>query len=369
MKILKKIVEIFCLDFLWLNTNVNENDWYRVTKYKSKDSLLIPGAPGPGYGCTCFKTGGIYWELPHVGEMSFRDLTRFTDHGCRLPRLIDFDLLNKHVKYRQNEDGTINVAINDFSFYLYSCYWTDAPDNMGMFVRFVDSEVGFQPCNERPIPESAHLLLIRFNSVVVRKDKMGVIVPLFEITSQHEQVLIVDVNIPPVLYQNYRIWAIRDSEYWYAVEYKKAHYAFNIVEVAGKMNIPLDTSVMEIKERCIDREKWLIGVIKKMESCKFYFDIEKSVRIYMKDQQNNDAPSFKVIGREIKGSVLRILFSFVIICSTSIISILIGGILNILNTNPLLTIIIQCIVIAVPCYWIKEIVRFLMMKFGLNENK
>lgn len=84
--------------------------------------------------------------------------------------------------------------------------------------------------------------------------------------------------------------------------------------------------------------------------------------------KNNERLSFQDLGIEIKVSILRIVLSFVVISVGGVLAVLLGKLLLMCKVDPLLTIAIQCIIIVATCYCVREIVRFIMMKLGLNRK-
>lgn len=92
---------------------------------REKKSLLIDGGPGNGCCETLFLVNGTQWRLPHIENVSFNDALRYEDNEWRLATLEDFSLLNKYAKYtKERNKRTINIQVDEFSFYLEPRYWT-----------------------------------------------------------------------------------------------------------------------------------------------------------------------------------------------------------------------------------------------------
>lgn len=84
--------------------------------------------------------------------------------------------------------------------------------------------------------------------------------------------------------------------------------------------------------------------------------------------KSNEILSFQDLGIEIKVSILRIVLSFVVISVGGVLAVLLGKLLLMCKVDPLLTIAIQCIIILITCYCVREIVRLIMIGFGLNKK-
>lgn len=87
--------------------------------------LLFEGGAGNGCCETLFSVNGTQWRLPHIENVSFDDALRYEDNEWRLATLKDFSVLNKCAKYETKRNKrTINICIDEFSFYLEPRYWT-----------------------------------------------------------------------------------------------------------------------------------------------------------------------------------------------------------------------------------------------------
>lgn len=96
-----------------------------IVQKKEKKSLLIDGGSGNGCCETLFLVNGTQWRLPHIENVSFNDALRYEDNEWRLATLEDFSLLNKCAKYtKERNKRTINICIDEFSFYLEPRFWT-----------------------------------------------------------------------------------------------------------------------------------------------------------------------------------------------------------------------------------------------------
>lgn len=99
---------------------------------QDKQSLLIDGSPGNGCCETLFSVNGTQWRLPHIENVSFNDALRCEDNEWRLATLEDFSLLNKCAKYtKERNKRTINIQVDEFSFYLEPRYWTGNITQLG----------------------------------------------------------------------------------------------------------------------------------------------------------------------------------------------------------------------------------------------
>lgn len=118
----------------------------------NKSDFLILGGPGSGCMSTLFCVNGTQWKLPHIEKCSFDDALKYEDNVWRLATLEDFSLLNKCAKYMGGRDKrTINIRIDEFSFYLEPRYWTGNAPQIGQ--NRADVAVQYYPTGFQPFYE------------------------------------------------------------------------------------------------------------------------------------------------------------------------------------------------------------------------
>lgn len=84
-------------------------------------------------------------------------------------------------------------------------------------------------------------------------------------------------SVEPVSYDEVRIWCLCDKTFWYAIEFEKEYYAFDIRPLFTK--IGFGNPVDEMMDINMNKRKWLLSFIKRLESSSYYIDVEYWVRL------------------------------------------------------------------------------------------
>lgn len=112
------------------------------------------------------------------------------------------------------------------------------------------------------------------DSYVNEKAQQGILIDLYAIKygNPKDTNWQINDNMEPILYGNFRLWFLCDSLFWYAVEFNGNFYAFDIRNLFEKLGFETP------QENIQDKRKWLVTLINKLESSKYFFDIENSIR-------------------------------------------------------------------------------------------
>lgn len=89
--------------------------------------------------------------------------------------------------------------------------------------------------------------------------------------------MMLDDNVCPVTYRSYRIWAIRSTMFWYAIECDRKFYAFDIRKVVEQMRISIDFD-FDWKV-CLHRHEWMVDFVEKMNKSDYVIDVEVAIAI------------------------------------------------------------------------------------------